>query len=205
VVLTKGAEHVVDMSRLVRRLRRFRPDVVHFQWCSIPLVDLAALRRIRRFAPVVLTVHDVNLFYGGQSSPLQLMGWRTPSTVQSPTAASSSTLQKEAKAGATTRGVVAVRCSGLAAPPAQGYVIDQRAPLPCPTSGATWRVGSALPCSCTFLTSATDLSEWLTSPIQRLGGQLVQAEDEIAAINMVLGASFGGIPSLTATSGPGYP
>jgi 2-oxoglutarate ferredoxin oxidoreductase subunit alpha len=31
----------------------------------------------------------------------------------------------------------------------------------------------------------------------------VQAEDELASINMIIGASFGGVPSLTATSGPG--
>jgi len=31
----------------------------------------------------------------------------------------------------------------------------------------------------------------------------VQAEDELASINMALGASYGGVPSLTATSGPG--
>jgi 2-oxoglutarate ferredoxin oxidoreductase subunit alpha len=32
---------------------------------------------------------------------------------------------------------------------------------------------------------------------------LLQAEDELASINMITGASFGGVPSLTATSGPG--
>ena len=32
---------------------------------------------------------------------------------------------------------------------------------------------------------------------------LLQAEDELAAINMIIGASFGGTPALTATSGPG--
>jgi 2-oxoglutarate ferredoxin oxidoreductase subunit alpha len=31
----------------------------------------------------------------------------------------------------------------------------------------------------------------------------VQAEDELASINMVIGASFGGTPAMTATSGPG--
>jgi 2-oxoglutarate ferredoxin oxidoreductase subunit alpha len=36
-----------------------------------------------------------------------------------------------------------------------------------------------------------------------VGGTLVQAEDELASINMALGASFGGVPALTATSGPG--
>jgi hypothetical protein len=31
----------------------------------------------------------------------------------------------------------------------------------------------------------------------------VIAEDELAAINMALGASFGGVPAMTVTSGPG--
>jgi 2-oxoglutarate ferredoxin oxidoreductase subunit alpha len=53
------------------------------------------------------------------------------------------------------------------------------------------------------ITPATDLSEWLAAKLQALGGHLLQAEDEIAAINMVLGASYGGVPALTATSGPG--
>lgn len=33
---------------------------------------------------------------------------------------------------------------------------------------------------------------------------LVQAEDELAAINMAIGASFGGTRAMTATSGPGF-
>jgi 2-oxoglutarate ferredoxin oxidoreductase subunit alpha len=32
----------------------------------------------------------------------------------------------------------------------------------------------------------------------------VQAEDELASINMCIGASYAGVPSLTATSGPGF-
>jgi 2-oxoglutarate ferredoxin oxidoreductase subunit alpha len=36
-----------------------------------------------------------------------------------------------------------------------------------------------------------------------VGGALFQAEDELAAINMIIGASYGGVPALTATSGPG--
>jgi 2-oxoglutarate ferredoxin oxidoreductase subunit alpha len=39
--------------------------------------------------------------------------------------------------------------------------------------------------------------------LEKLGGQLVQAEDELAAINMTIGAAFGGVPAFTATSGPG--
>ena len=53
------------------------------------------------------------------------------------------------------------------------------------------------------ITPASDLLEWLAPRLEQLGGSLVQAEDELASINMVIGASFGGVPALTATSGPG--
>lgn len=56
---------------------------------------------------------------------------------------------------------------------------------------------------CYPITPATDLVEWLAPQIQKLGGRLVMAEDELASINMVLGASYGGVPAMTVTSGPG--
>ncbi|MGD9637920.1 MAG: 2-oxoacid:acceptor oxidoreductase subunit alpha [Alphaproteobacteria bacterium] len=54
------------------------------------------------------------------------------------------------------------------------------------------------------ITPATDILEWLAPNINKVGGVMVQAEDELAAIAMLIGASFGGKPSLTATSGPGF-
>lgn len=53
------------------------------------------------------------------------------------------------------------------------------------------------------ITPATDLLEWLAPALARTGGTLLQAEDELASINMIIGASYGGVPALTATSGPG--
>ena len=53
------------------------------------------------------------------------------------------------------------------------------------------------------ITPATEILEWLAPRLNDAGGTLSQAEDELASINMAIGASFGGIPSLTATSGPG--
>jgi 2-oxoglutarate ferredoxin oxidoreductase subunit alpha len=58
-------------------------------------------------------------------------------------------------------------------------------------------------CAAYPITPATDILEWLAPRLGRNGGALVQAEDELASINMCLGASFGGVPSITATSGPG--
>jgi len=53
------------------------------------------------------------------------------------------------------------------------------------------------------ITPASDVLEWMAGGLERVGGKLVQAEDELAAINMTIGAAFGGVPALTATSGPG--
>lgn len=53
------------------------------------------------------------------------------------------------------------------------------------------------------ITPATEMLEWLAPNLAKVGGRMVQAEDELASINMIVGASYGGVPSLTATSGPG--
>jgi 2-oxoglutarate/2-oxoacid ferredoxin oxidoreductase subunit alpha len=53
------------------------------------------------------------------------------------------------------------------------------------------------------ITPATEIMEWLARELPRLGGRMVQAEDEIAAIAMCIGASFAGQKSMTASSGPG--
>lgn len=53
------------------------------------------------------------------------------------------------------------------------------------------------------ITPATELLEWMAPALTKVGGTLLQAEDELASINMIIGASYGGVPSLTATAGPG--
>lgn len=53
------------------------------------------------------------------------------------------------------------------------------------------------------ITPATEVLEWMAPALDKIGGTLVQVEDELAAINHIIGASYGGVPSMTATSGPG--
>jgi 2-oxoglutarate ferredoxin oxidoreductase subunit alpha len=57
---------------------------------------------------------------------------------------------------------------------------------------------------CYPITPATDLVEWLAPHMLKLGGRLVLGEDELASINLTLGASYGGTPAMTVTSGPGF-
>ena len=54
------------------------------------------------------------------------------------------------------------------------------------------------------ITPATDIMEFLAKELPKIGGYVVQTEDEISAVGVVLGASFGGKKAMTATSGPGF-
>ena len=53
------------------------------------------------------------------------------------------------------------------------------------------------------LTPATEVAKFVSKHIPKTGGTLIQAEDEIASIAQVMGASYAGKRSMTATSGPG--
>ena len=66
----------------------------------------------------------------------------------------------------------------------------------------------ALVAGCRFvgsypITPASEIMEYLSSVLPRFGGIMLQVEDEIAAVNAIIGASYAGVRSMTATSGPG--
>jgi 2-oxoglutarate ferredoxin oxidoreductase subunit alpha len=50
---------------------------------------------------------------------------------------------------------------------------------------------------------ASEIWQWLVHYLPDFGGVVVQTEDELAALNMTLGASFAGARAMTSTSGPG--
>jgi 2-oxoglutarate ferredoxin oxidoreductase subunit alpha len=54
------------------------------------------------------------------------------------------------------------------------------------------------------ITPATEIAEVLSDKLPEVGGKFIQMEDEIGSIAAAIGASIGGIKSLTATSGPGF-
>ena len=53
------------------------------------------------------------------------------------------------------------------------------------------------------ITPATEIAIYVAKHLPKRGGTLIQAEDEIAAISQVVGASYAGKKSMTSTSGPG--
>jgi len=54
------------------------------------------------------------------------------------------------------------------------------------------------------ITPSSEIMHYLARELPRKGGMFIQSEDELAAINMVVGAALAGVKSMTATSGPGF-
>ncbi len=54
------------------------------------------------------------------------------------------------------------------------------------------------------ITPSSEIMHYLARELPKKGGMFIQSEDELAAINMVVGAALAGVKSMTATSGPGF-
>jgi 2-oxoglutarate ferredoxin oxidoreductase subunit alpha len=70
-------------------------------------------------------------------------------------------------------------------------------------------VEGALLAGCRFfagypITPASELAEVSATRMPQVGGVYIQMEDELASINALIGAAWGGMKAMTATSGPGF-
>jgi 2-oxoglutarate ferredoxin oxidoreductase subunit alpha len=54
------------------------------------------------------------------------------------------------------------------------------------------------------ITPATEVAERMSVRLPQVGGIYIQMEDELASMNAILGSSWAGVKSMTATSGPGF-
>jgi 2-oxoglutarate ferredoxin oxidoreductase subunit alpha len=54
------------------------------------------------------------------------------------------------------------------------------------------------------ITPATEVAEAMARLLPRIGGAVIQMEDEIASLSAVIGAAWAGSRAMTATSGPGF-
>ena len=70
------------------------------------------------------------------------------------------------------------------------------------TEGAIWagcKLFAGYP-----ITPATEIAENMSRRLPLVGGYYLQAEDELAALHICIGASLGGFKTMTSTSGPGF-
>ena len=54
------------------------------------------------------------------------------------------------------------------------------------------------------ITPATEIAERMAERMPQIAGTYIQMEDELASMITILGASWGGVKAMTATSGPGF-
>jgi 2-oxoglutarate ferredoxin oxidoreductase subunit alpha len=54
------------------------------------------------------------------------------------------------------------------------------------------------------ITPSTEIAEFLSVELPKIGGTFIQMEDEISSMGAIIGASLAGVKSMTATSGPGF-
>lgn len=53
------------------------------------------------------------------------------------------------------------------------------------------------------ITPASEIMEYMIKHLPKLGGTVIQTEDEIAAVTMAIGSNYAGARSFTASAGPG--
>lgn len=113
----------------------------------------------------------------------------------------------QANADAATRGYEASRVSfkgrfGKQAGPAGAHkrmLLNGNEAVALGAMAAGCRFVSAYP-----MTPSTTIMEYMAGKADELGIVVVQPEDEISAINMIIGAAYAGVRSMTATSGGGF-
>jgi len=76
-------------------------------------------------------------------------------------------------------------------------------------SGNDAAAEGAIAAGCRFfagypITPSSEMAERMARRLPQVGGIFVQMEDEIGSIAAIIGASWGGLKAMTATSGPGF-
>lgn len=110
----------------------------------------------------------------------------------------------EGNLNAFTKGFEAAKAMNLALPELTYVPAEPKLLM----SGNESSAVAALDAGCRFfagypITPSSEVLHFLAEWLPRVGGNCVQTEDELAAIGAVIGASFAGVKSMTATSGPG--
>jgi len=54
------------------------------------------------------------------------------------------------------------------------------------------------------ITPQSEIAERMANRLPKIGAHFLQMEDELASMAAVLGAVWGGVKAMTATSGPGF-
>jgi len=71
--ILKGFLYVFLQLYVLRSILREKPDVLHLQWCRIPLIDCIFIKLFKRYTTVVFTLHNTTINHGDKSSKNSLL------------------------------------------------------------------------------------------------------------------------------------
>ncbi|MBI2450248.1 MAG: 2-oxoacid:acceptor oxidoreductase subunit alpha [Candidatus Nealsonbacteria bacterium] len=132
---------------------------------------------------------------------LEILGWREKEILEALRPGEKLLTDKNleaVEAGKTEAEKIQLRIKLPTAYPKETIIIDGNQAISRGALGAGCRFASTYP-----ITPASEIGEYLSHELSKIGGCFVQGESEIASIGMILGASLAGVKSMTATSGPG--
>jgi 2-oxoglutarate/2-oxoacid ferredoxin oxidoreductase subunit alpha len=98
--------------------------------------------------------------------------------------------------------------SALMSPSGYGEIVENQKPEKILAKGNEAIAMAAIDSGCLLyfgypITPQNDIPEYLSKHLPALGGEFIQAESEIASINLLLGASATGARAMTSSSSPG--
>jgi 2-oxoglutarate/2-oxoacid ferredoxin oxidoreductase subunit alpha len=188
--LTAGGTLVYDPAIIKRAY-----EAAHF--LQVPFGELAA--RSGGSAVMANTV-ATGVIMGMLGHPIGPLLDALPETLKSKDERNISINKEAAKSGYEHAGIHCTRCAfTLSQPSGPLMVIDGNEAIGLGAAASGCKFYSAYP-----MTPSTGIMVSLARKARDLGIIVEQAEDEISAINMALGASFGGVRAMTGSSGGGF-
>ena len=179
------------------RLPPSRPDLTAY---PVPMSDLAA----ETGAVIMKNMVAVGVsafFLGLPPDPFASVVERRFAGKGAEVAAANAELVRRGHAFAAGHHRPALRCEVAPDPVPAGsrYLMSGNEALAYGALAAGCRFVAAYP-----ITPATEIMQWLARELKPYGGTVVQCEDELAAVNMAVGAAYAGARALASTSGPGF-
>jgi 2-oxoglutarate ferredoxin oxidoreductase subunit alpha len=167
------------------------------RFLDIPLVRLA---RQEGGNPIMANTVAIGAVLGMMRFPVDAMGQTLEKTFQHLGAEVVASNLKVAQAGYQFAQSHCPLCSFVPAPSATGrLLIDGASAIGLGAIASGLKFYTAYP-----MTPSTGVMTYIASHAKELGIMVEQAEDEISAINMVIGASFAGVRAMTCSSGGGF-
>jgi len=188
--LTIGGTLVYDPAITKRSL-----EAPHF--LKVPFAELAA-----KSGGSAVTANTVatGVVIGMLGHPIKPLLDTLPETLKNKDEKNIVINRDAAKSGYEYAGVHCTRCAFTLSPPAEPLmVIDGSEAIGLGAAASGCKFYSAYP-----MTPSTGIMVSLAKKARDFGIIVEQAEDEIAAINMALGASFAGVRAMTGSSGGGF-